>query len=351
MSFSENIFKIIRKNKCPLYEKGDEFELSDHVFLVPQNKPTCIILVMDITEFLLDHENSEESHSGSSVDSFDCGGCTGVVRLEHNKKQETKLTTFEALEDHEENIGAITSLLGTFSFFQSIDESDINDIIPLLKIKKYNKGEYIIKKGDPGKNLFIILNGKVEVSGDDGIRITYLEKGEVFGEMSLISGDPVGANIEVVETATILYLNGQHFRRILNKFPSLQMYFARLLARRLAKTNIEMSEEFSSGMVGRLSEMPPAELFQTLNQNSKTGVLTLDLSRGTAELSFRDGAVIRAEYSGEKDKKAFYEILKEKNGRFKFHPGLCKEEMDACEIEDFMWLLMEGLNKIDEGRD
>ncbi len=346
MSLPENIFKIIKKNKCPLYEKGDEFELSDHIFLAPHNKSTCIILVMDITEFLLDNE--EAGLDSNPVNSFNCSGCIGTVRLEYTEKTETQLVSFESLEDQAENIGAMTNLLSNFSFFQTIDESELNDLIPLLKIKKVAGGEYIIKKGDSGKNIYIILTGKVEVLGDDGIRIAFLEKGEVFGEMSLISGDPVGADIKVSEPATILYLNGQHFRRILNKLPSLQMYFARLLARRLAKTNIEMSEEFSSGMVGKLSEMPPAELFQTLNLNNKTGVLTMQLSEGTAELSFKDGGVIRAEYSDLENKEAFYEILKEKKGRFKFHPGLSPEEMENSEIDDFMWLLMEGLNKIDE---
>ncbi|MCP4105509.1 MAG: cyclic nucleotide-binding domain-containing protein [Desulfobacteraceae bacterium] len=350
MSLPENIFKIIKEKKCPLYEKGDEFELSDHVFLTSNNKPTCIILVMDITEFLLDYKDFEAQPGINSVNFFYCSGCTGTVRLEYAEKTEAQLVSFESFEDKAENIGAITNLLSNFSFFQTIDESELNDLIPLLKVKRVVGGEYIIKKGDSGRNLFIILTGKVEVLGDDGIRIAFLEKGEVFGEMSLISGDPSGADVKVAEPSIILYLNGQHFRRILNKLPSLQMYFARLLARRLAKTNIEMSEEFGSGMVGRLSEMPPGELFQTLNLNNKTGILTMDLSKGTAELSFKDGGVIRAEYGDLENKEAFYEVLKEKDGRFKFHPGLSQEEMECSEIEDFMWLLMEGLNKIDEER-
>ena len=139
-------------------------------------------------------------------------------------------------------------------------------------------------KGEPGKNLYIILSGLVNVVDDDGISITKLRNGEVFGEMSLISGDPVGATIKVVEPTTVLYIRGQDFLKVLNRFPSLQMYFARLLSRRLARSNVMISKEFSSGMTGTLSQMPPVELFQTLNYNQKTGVLKLNLSKGPCKL-------------------------------------------------------------------
>jgi len=185
--------------------------------------------------------------------------------------------------------------------------------------------------------------------GGDEIVIASLGKGEVFGEMSLLSGETVGASIRVVEPVWILFINGRDFRKVLMKFPSLQMYFARLLARRLAQTNVARTEDFALAMSGKLSEIPPAELLQTLNQNQKTGVLNFELSKGPAFVSFREGQLIGVRYSEYKGIEAFFKILKEKDGRFKFKPGLTPEEMNTPELGDFMWLLMEGLNRIDEG--
>ena len=99
-----------------------------------------------------------------------------------------------------------------------------------------------------------------------------------------------------MEPATIIFIKGQDFKQILNKFPSIQMYLARLLAQRLAKSNLTVAEEITSGMMGHLSEMPPAEIFQTLNLNQKTGRLSLILSDGTGKLSFRQGELIAATY-------------------------------------------------------
>ena len=43
-----------------------------------------------------------------------------------------------------------------------------------------------------------------------------------------------------------------------------------------------------------------------------------------------------------------FKILKEDSGTFKFELGLSREEMETPKIADFMYLLMEGLNRMDE---
>ncbi len=353
MSISEAKFKIIEENHCPLYAFGDEFRLSGISLLLPHKKPACTTLVGDITEVFKLCEKIDEHHpDDDSVDLFNCTGCIGSIRLEYKKEKEAKVChppPFAAIAKRSESdVSATANLLSNFSMFQPLSEENIRELVSDLKLQQYAKGKIIIKKGDPGVNLFIIVSGKVEVLGDDDMFITFLEKGEVFGEMSLLSGEPVGATIKGLEPTTVLYINGKNFRRMLDKFSSLQMYFARLLARRLAKTNIVRSEEFASGMIGKLSEMPPTELFQTLNQNQKTGVLTMQLVKGPAKLFFRDGELLRAKYDNREGRDAFFEMLKEDEGRFKFIPGIPSDELGISDLGDFMWLLMEGLNRIDE---
>lgn len=354
MSSPDAIFKIIEDNKCPLYKLGDEFRLTgkalllDHkrektfittaVIKIPPDKPTCRILVGDLTSVLIKYE------SLTSVNRcvINCSGCSGIIRLEY--RQDIK--AFSSKQDSE--ITAMAKLLSNFSMFRTLDEDDIKDLISFLKLKKYPVGEAIIKKGDPASNLYILGSGKVEVIVDDNTSIGYLERGDVFGEISLLIGTPVGATIKVVEPVTVLFIRGRDFKKVLSKFPSLQMYFARLLAQRLARTNVERFEDVTSGMVGQLSDMPPSELLQTLNLNQKTGILLLTLSKGVAEIAFREGMLISSKYNLKEGREAFFEILKEKEGRFKFTPYLPPDKMDAPEIGDFMWLLMEGLRRKDE---
>ena len=101
-------------------------------------------------------------------------------------------------------------------------------------------------------------------------------------------------------------------------------------------------------MSGWVREMPPAELFQIFHMNQKTGLLSLDLSQGEVRVSFREGCVINAQYQGVSNQDAIFDMLKEKEGRYRFTTGLSPEEVKAAEIGNFMMLLLEGIKRVDE---
>ncbi|MFZ1987134.1 MAG: DUF4388 domain-containing protein [Desulfatitalea sp.] len=358
MSFTEAVFKVVEVFGCPYFKKGDEFKISGNALLLEHNRGSkfistaiidlphkrneCRTLIAQLTKILVEHERVDRIPETT----ISCGECHSEIRLEHRKG--ATIALLEDIKQHSTDVNAIASLLSNFSIFKTLDEGSLKDFVSLLRLKKFASNDLILSKGEPGKNLYIILSGLVNVVDDDGISITKLRNGEVFGEMSLISGDPVGATIKVIEQTTVLYIRGQDFLKVLNRFPSLQMYFARLLSRRLAKSNVMISKEFSSGMTGTLSQMPPVELFQTLNYNQKTGVLKLNLSKGPASLMFRNGAIVQARYGRKNGKSAFFSVLGEKKGRFQFAPGLTEKEMSMPELGMFMELLMEGLRKLDE---
>lgn len=358
MSLTEASFTVISVSECPFYKVGDEFKISGNALLIEHNKGSkfistiiidlpakrreCRPLVAQLNEILITHERVDRIPDAV----ISCPRCHGEIQLEY--KRGISIALVEDLQKYSDDLGAIASLLGNFSIFRTLAQDDLRDLVSLLRLKKFTPGDVIISKGEPGKNLFIILSGLVNVVDDDGASITKLRNGEVFGEMSLISGDPVGATIKVVEPTTVLFIRGQDFLKVLNRFPSLQMYFARLLSRRLAESNVMISKEYLSGMTGTLNQMPLVELFQTLNYNQKTGTLKLNLPMGSAQCLFNTGSIIHAEYGRKKGKNAFFSILGEKEGRFQFIPGLQEKDIGMPKLGMFMELLMEGLRMLDE---
>ncbi len=332
------ILTISEDNECPLYGLGDEFSLINTALVSPQGKPVCLILVGDIMNLLQSTGFKDFSGILPAGETLACSGCNGQIWL-------SRKTEPEAVEGKEQ--GAVINLLSNFSLFKALSEKNLQSIVKLLGLKKFEKGKKILEKGEPGRNLYIIVSGQVEVVGSDGIIIARLGPGEVFGEMSLLSGNPVNADVLATEPAKILYLRGKDFAAIFKKHPSLQLYFARLLAQRLAQTNIARTEEILAGMVGQLAEMPPAELFQAFHVNQKSGALRLTLPQGQAEVYFRDGKLLRASYNQESGREAFFAILKEKQGRFRFIPGLSEADRHADDLGDFLWLLMEGMRQIE----
>ncbi len=345
--FPEATFKVVEEKSCPMYALGDAFTLSGNAFTLPQGKAMCITLINDITEVLVLYENIDESGNRKTArDVFDCTGCSGVIRVEYVKQQED--LTAAAVRKPPKDITAITNILKHYPIFESLGEENLKELVSYLRLKKCQQRDVIIRQGDAGRNLYILLNGKVEVIGDDGIRMAVLGKGDVFGEMSLLSGESVGATIMALEPVTLLYMNGGDFNRVLAKFPSLQMYFARLLAKRLAQSNITRAREIAKGMAGSISEMLPTELLQTLNSTQKTGVVQFHLEKTMASMSLRDGEVVNAAFLNQTGKEAFFSILRQKKGRFNFLPELPPEDMKLPPLGDFMGLLMEGVRRIDE---
>lgn len=334
-------FKVVGINNCPLYETGDAFQLSGGIFTVPPKKAPCLILAKDVAALLRKNDMEDPPPF------FQCGGCKGVIRFSAQSDAKNTEKTADNLPD-DDYIDRVVRAMSRFSIFRALDNHMVREFAARLRFDEFGVGDVILRKGEPGRNLYILVSGRVEVLGNDEMSIAEMRRGEVFGEMSLLSGNTVGATIRALEPSTVLYINGPNFKAVLANSPSLQMYFTRLLAGRMAEINEARHEEFSSGLSGKISEMTPSELFQVFHLNQKTGILTLISGRTSADISFRDGELVRVRFGGLEGPEAFYQLLRVKRGRFSFRPGLPLKQMQAEGMGEFMQLLMEGLRRIDE---
>jgi CRP/FNR family transcriptional regulator/CRP/FNR family cyclic AMP-dependent transcriptional regulator len=108
----------------------------------------------------------------------------------------------------------------------------------LSAIRNFKKGDVIIKQGDPGSGLYVILNGSVSVSNKNrpGLPDTLLNtlgKGDFFGEMSLIDGYPRSATCSAVTETQVVELNRWVFLDVLRREPSIAVAMLPVLCRRI----------------------------------------------------------------------------------------------------------------------
>ena len=188
----------------------------------------------------------------------------------------------------------------------------------------------------------------MEVMDEDGVTLAEMGRGDVFGEMSLLSGDRVTTTIMAMEPCRIAGLSQKNFRHVLNRFPALQVFFYKLLVSRITTINFQRAEELASGMVGQLPDIPPLELCQMINSNQKTGRLKLEMGQQKAVLLFNEGELVSATYGSKEGCEAFYDCLAISEGRFKFVQGLSLCEMEFGILGGFMGMLMEGMKRIDD---
>ncbi len=357
MQFRNGVFIISEEKNCPLYNAGEEMEVDEGALKLPASKPTCLILAKDVIELATEDVVFESLHQGANTKTkFECGGCTGIIRFEFKKEKGYATLQMKLLvaADRKEKIKEVANYAGTLraiSIFSSLSDDDLLDLATLLEFEDFEWGFPIAQRGDPGSKLYIMISGRVEVIDDDGVVLAEMGTGDVFGEMSLLSGERVTATILASEPCEIATMSQKNFRHILNKYPALQVFFYKLLVSRITSTNVQRAEELASGMVGQLSDISVVELCQMINSNQKTGHLKLETSsESKGRIVFNEGEIIKAYIGMAEGKEAFYDILELTEGRFKFIQGLSRSEKKLPVVGGFMGMLMEGMKRHDDRR-
>lgn len=357
MEFRNAIFVVTEERFCPIYNVGDEFNVLRDALTIPGVKPACLVLVRSIMR-ITEGQEALKKHSvfGTQKVKFECGGCSGLIRFEYKKEKEyatTQMKLLAAAQKKRENreLEEFTDMLKSFPVFAPLSDNDLYDLFTLLRFKKYGKDEIILRKGDPGTHLYIILTGRVEVVGDNGESITELESGGIFGEMSLLTGAPVVTSVYSREETKLAALTSKDFKHVLHRYPVLHVFFYRLLIDRAGKMSRELKKDISSGMSGDLAQVHVVDLFQMINSGQKTGTVELELSKGKAVVLFSEGELVYAEYRDMVGKDAFFTLLGFTKGTFIYTPGIPSEAENFDVIGGFMGLVMEGMQRLDEGPD
>lgn len=354
MQFRNGIFIVTEEDHCPLYNVSEEFEIHEGILKLPVAKPTCMNLAGSLIQVASDTASYEQyKDGGKKASKFDCGGCTGLIRFEFKKEKgfETLQMKLLAASDRKEkikNVARFAGLLRTIEIFEPLGDDDLLDLATLMELKDFPWQFPIVQKGDPGLNLHVLVRGRVEVIDDEGITLAEMGRGEVFGEMSLLSGIPVTTTIMAAEPCQIAVMNHKNFRHILTRFPALQVFFYKLLVKRITSINLQRAEELASGMVGQVGDIPVIELCQMINSNQRTGRLKIEHEELRANMVFHEGELIEAKVNKLDGKEAFFTILAFDRGRFKFTPGISVLEKRKEVVGGFMALIMEGMKHLDD---
>jgi NTE family protein len=122
-------------------------------------------------------------------------------------------------------------------FFEGLDERALHDISAQMRPRRFAAREVIVAQGDIGDSLFVIQHGVAQVAVErDGVTkpLARLRRGDVVGEMSLVTGERRSASVVASVPTEVLELGREDFTSVLARHPTLLVNLSRILSRRLA---------------------------------------------------------------------------------------------------------------------
>lgn len=116
--------------------------------------------------------------------------------------------------------------------FEGLSRRDLEKISRLTQEIEVPAGRRVAATGETGRELFIILDGRAQVTTRRG-RVRYLGPGDSFGEISLIDGEPRSADVEAVTSMRLLVVGYREFWQLLDDHLPIVRKIARAIAVRL----------------------------------------------------------------------------------------------------------------------
>lgn len=121
-------------------------------------------------------------------------------------------------------------LTAQLPLFRDLSEDRIRAISKLMRPLFAVPGEVLIRKGERGDTAYFISSGAVEVITEH-VRVR-LGRGDVFGEIALLTGQPRTADVRALGYCNLLVLSRSDFRSLIDKDPALKQHMANMAAER-----------------------------------------------------------------------------------------------------------------------
>ena len=221
-----------RKNfKLPKFGKDKESCL---LWLIEKKKELSLVLHLN----LLAHEGPDDRDLAA------------IIELEASAENVVRKSARQALIKagqyplHKEN-GMTTEvvitdkilLLKKIEMFEGLTVSELAAVGSVTEEVQFQPGEIVIKKGEMGETMYLIIKGEVSVHIGDAngkeIEVDRIKAGDYFGEMALFEDVPRSATIRTETDSRLLVLHNQEFNEIVREYPQIALTICKVLSSRI----------------------------------------------------------------------------------------------------------------------
>ena len=149
-----------------------------------------------------------------------------------NESLLVQMIKHEGKENKMLNIVERVIILKSLSMFEHTPDEALAELAGLLQELIVQAGDVVIREGESGDSLYIVVDGKVEVVDDNRV-LNQLGARAVFGELSMLDSSPRTATIRALEETSLLRLDQTSFYEIMSDYVEVAMGTIQLLTRNL----------------------------------------------------------------------------------------------------------------------
>ena len=160
--------------------------------------------------------------------------------------------------DRSTTTGRLAALLGRTWMFSSLGAGELAEIAALASMRSFAPRKTIVRKGEPGDGLFVLLEGRAKVSsighagGDTALAV--MGPGDVFGEVALLDGCPRSATVTTIDRCETAFIDQHAFQELLVANPRIGVRLLGLLARRLRQLTERVEDRAFLQLEARLAK-------------------------------------------------------------------------------------------------
>ncbi|MEQ1665036.1 MAG: cyclic nucleotide-binding domain-containing protein [Bdellovibrionales bacterium] len=106
----------------------------------------------------------------------------------------------------------LRDLIASVPLFSGFPEPLIDNLVKVAEIRRYDPENVILHQGDLNKSLYFLWLGEVDIYVDDGLVANMRRKGDLLGEMSVITSQPCSAKIVAKTQVELIRVNIEDYR-------------------------------------------------------------------------------------------------------------------------------------------
>ncbi|MGC2288353.1 MAG: cyclic nucleotide-binding domain-containing protein [Thermoplasmata archaeon] len=137
--------------------------------------------------------------------------------------------------------GQLVKRLKKVSILGVLSQRQLKDLAKWAKVVAFEKGETVVKHGEAGDGLYLILEGSAEVRRSNRM-LARLGAGQFFGEMSLFDNQPRSADVVVLRPSKLAVLSKWEFWGFAASEPAVVLSVLEEMSRRLRVADKALAE-------------------------------------------------------------------------------------------------------------